>query len=192
MGRRVEQVSAPMPKIMFVCEHREVEVDPGRLISDVARELGIAVCREEFAGTGLGDYTVWVKGDDGCVSPLTFYERWIKRCKGWRRMANRTRILGDCRIWTQPGIGSRLGTPRPLAPDARAGVDGSERFDHEHNAAGTAWNPYGHPHAVGKGTREAPKYEPKKKVDKKAAANKTPSPDDTALKAQESDEADES
>ena len=34
----------------------------GRTISDIAAELGIAVCREEFAGTGIGNYTVWVKG----------------------------------------------------------------------------------------------------------------------------------
>ena len=174
-----------MPKVTFVCEHREVEVDAGRLISDVARELGIPTCREEFAGTGIGDQTVWVKGDAGCVSPLTFYEKWIKRCKGWRRMANRTRILGDCQVWTQQGIGTRLGAPRPLAPAARAAEDGSELFDHERNAAGTAWNPYGHPHAVGKGTREPPKYEPPKKKEKAAKKAAAPSPDETALKAAE-------
>ena len=56
-----------MPKVEFVNEHRAVEVDEGRFISDIADELGIAVCREEFAGTGIGDYTVWVQG--GPLSP---------------------------------------------------------------------------------------------------------------------------
>ena len=56
-----------MPKVTFVNEDRTVEVERGRLISDIATELGIATCREEFAGTGIGDYTVWVKGDDGAL-----------------------------------------------------------------------------------------------------------------------------
>lgn len=165
-----------MPKIMFVNEHREVEVEPGRLISDVAKELGIAVCREEFAGTGIGDYTVWVKGEKGCVSPMTFYERVIKRCKGQRRMANRTKVLGDIEVWTQAALGSRQGKPRPLAPAARAGEDGSAMFDHPNDAAGTAWHPYGHPHAIGSGTREPFKYVPKEKK-KKAAAKPKPKAD---------------
>ncbi len=159
-----------MPKVFFVNEHRQVEVEPGRLISEVADDLGITVCREEFAGTGLGDYTVFVKGDPGSLSPLTWYEKWIKRCKGWRRMANRAKVLGDIEVWTQGGLSSRLGVPRPLEPAARAGEDGSARFDHENNPAGTAWNPYGHPKAVGEGKREARKYEPPKKKGKKAAA----------------------
>ncbi len=164
-----------MPKVMFVNEHREVEVQTGRLISDVAAELGIQVCREEFAGTGIGDYTVWVKGGSGCVSPPTFYERVIKRCKGQRRMANRTKVLGDCEVWTQGGMSPRQGKPRPIAAAPRAGEDGSARFDHENNAAGTAWHPYGHPHAVGSGTREPNRYEPpQKKTKAKAEAKDKP------------------
>jgi hypothetical protein len=173
-----------MPKVTFVVEHREAEVDAGRTISDVASELGIQTCREEFAGTGIGDYTVWVKGEANCLSPPTFYERWIKRCKGQRRMANRARVLKDCRVWTQQGLGSRLSAPRPLAAAARAGEDGSERFYHEHNAAGTTWNPYGHPKAVGKGEREAPKYEPPKKKEK-AVAKKAPAAAQAAEEAED-------
>ena len=150
-----------MPKVEFVNEHRAVEVDEGRFISDIADELGIAVCREEFAGTGIGDYTVWVQG--GPLSPPTFYERFIKRCKGDRRMANKARVLGDCKVWTQAGLTSRLGVPRPMQPAARASEDGSEMFDHENNAAPTTWHPRGHPKAVGQGTREARVYEPPKK-----------------------------
>jgi hypothetical protein len=44
-----------MPTVTFVNEHRVVEVEKGRLISDVAQELGIPVCREHFVGTGIGD-----------------------------------------------------------------------------------------------------------------------------------------
>jgi hypothetical protein len=130
------------------------------------------VCREEFVGTGIGDYTVWVKGEQGCVSPPTWYERFIKRVRGQRRMANRAKVLKDCSVWTQQGLSMRARVPRPLDPAARAGEDGSERFDHENDPAGTTWNVYGHPKAVGKGNREAPKYEPpvKKTKEKKAKA----------------------
>jgi hypothetical protein len=162
-----------VPKVLFVNEHREVEVEAGRKISAVADDLGIAVKRT--AGIGfMPDYTIWVRGEAGSTSPMTWFERWVKRCKGWRRMANKTRILGDIEVWTQQGIGYRLNQPRPVNKAARAGEDGSERFDHENNAAGTAWNPYGHPKAVGQGEREAPKYVPKKKktVTKKAAPAK--------------------
>jgi hypothetical protein len=180
-----------MPKVSFVVEHREVEVKSGRVLSDIAADLGIEVCREEFAGTGFGDYTVWVKGDKGCVSPPTWYERVFKRCKGQRRMANRTKVLGDIQVWTQQGMGSRANRPRPLSPAPRAGEDGSELFDHENNAAGTAWNVYGHPHAVGTGEREAPVYVPKKKrvPKKKAAPAKAAPKADEAKAAPKADEA---
>ncbi len=158
-----------VPKVFFVNEHREVEVDSGRVISDVADDLGIAVKRT--AGIGFfPDYTIWVRGDDGSTSPMTWFERVIKRCKGWRRMADETLVLGDIEVWTQQGIGYRLAQSRPVSKPARTSEDGSARFDHENNAASTAWNHYGHPKAVGTGTREPPKYVPKKK--KGAAADK--------------------
>jgi hypothetical protein len=165
-----------MPKVVFVNEHREIEVESGRLISEVADDLGIAVCREEFAGTGIGDYTVWVKCEDGSLTPLTFYEKWIKRCKGQRRMANRARILGDIKVWTQGGLSGRIGVPRPMDPAARPIEDGSEMFDHENDAAGTTWHPYGHPKAVGVGKREARKYEPPKKKKRTPKKKAEPAP----------------
>ena len=143
-----------MPKVTFVNENRTVEVDAGRKVSDVAAELGIQVCREEFAGTGIGNYTIWVKGADGCVSPPGFWEKFRGGASGWRRLANRTRILGDVHIFTQPGLGDRLRAPRPVTapptpktdPEApRLGV----------SAAGTAAFPYGNPKAVGNGARDA-------------------------------------
>jgi hypothetical protein len=156
-----------MPKVTFVNENRTVEVEAGRKISDVAAELGIAVCREEFVGTGIGNYTVWIKGADGCVSPPGFWEK--LRIRGTRRLANRTRILGDVQIFTQAGLRDRLRAPRPVTapptpktdPEApRLGV----------SAAGTAAFPGGHPQAVGKGTREAIARNTGKKGAKGAAA----------------------
>ena len=125
--------------------------------------------REEFAGTSVGDSTVWVAGAEGCLSPPTWYEHWIKRCKGQRRMASRARVLGDCSIWTQQGIGSRAGVARSLEPAPRAGEDGSPKLDHAKSPVGTAWNPYGHPKAVGSGSREPPVFEPPVKKGKAAA-----------------------
>jgi hypothetical protein len=142
-----------MPKVTFVNEHRSVEVEKGRKISDVAAELGIAVCREEFVGTGIGDYTVWIKGEEGCVSPPGFWEK-LRGAKGWRRFANRTQILGDVEIYTQAGIGDRLRAPRPVATPPKPATDKTApRLPVD--ASGTAAFPYGNPKAVGKGEREA-------------------------------------
>jgi hypothetical protein len=141
-----------MPKVTFVNEHRIVEVEPGRLISDVAAELGIPVCRDAFGGTGLGSYTCWVQGEPGSVSPPTFLEK-LLGARGWKRMANRTRILGDVQIWTQAGLGNRLRSPRPVTAPPRPATDATATRK-PIDASGTAAFPYGHPHAVGKGTRE--------------------------------------
>jgi hypothetical protein len=141
-----------MPKVTFVNEHRVVEVEPGRLISDVAAELGIAVCRDAFGATGLGSYTCWVKGEPGSVSPPTWMEK-LLGARGWKRMANRARILGDVQVWTQGGIGNRLRSPRPVSAPPRPSTDPTApRLPID--ASGTAAFPYGHPHAVGKGQRE--------------------------------------
>jgi hypothetical protein len=142
-----------MPKVTFVNEHRIVEVPSGRLISEAASELGIAVCRESFAGTGIGDYSCWVKGEPGAVSPPTFLEK-LLGARGWKRMANRARILGDVQVWTQAGPGDRLRSPRPVSKPPRPSEDRTAARK-EIDAAGTAAFPYGHPHAVGQGKREA-------------------------------------
>jgi hypothetical protein len=142
-----------MPKVTFVNEHRIIEVEPGRRISDIAAELGIAVCREEFVGTGFGNYSVWVKGADGCVSPRTFWEK-LFGARGLRRLANRTRVLGDVEIFTQGGIGNRLRSPRPISPPPRPATDPSAARK-PIDASGSAAFLYGDPRAVGQGKREA-------------------------------------
>jgi hypothetical protein len=159
-----------MPKVTFVNEARTVEVDAGRKISDVAAELGIAVCREEFVGTGIGNYTVWIKGADGCVSPPGFWER--LRISGTRRLANKTRILGDVEIFTQAGLRDRLRAPRPVTAPPTPKTDPEARRLGV-SSAGTAAFPGGHPQAVGKGTREAIARNTGKKGAKGAAAAAT-------------------
>jgi hypothetical protein len=141
-----------MPKVTFVNEHRTVETSPGRLLSDIAAELGIAVCREAFRGTGIGDYTCWVKGEPGATSPPTFLEK-LLGARGQRRLANRTRVLGDVQVWTQAGPGNRLRAPRPIAPPPSPATD-PEAPRKPIDASGSAAFPYGDPRAVGHGKRE--------------------------------------
>ncbi|WP_437913872.1 hypothetical protein WME73_46900 [Sorangium sp. So ce302] len=160
-----------MPKVTFVNEHRTVEAAPGRLLSEIAAELGIAVCREAFRGTGIGDYTCWVKGEPGATSPPTFVEK-LLGARGQRRMANRTRVLGDVQVWTQAGPGNRLRAPRPIAPPPSPATD-PEAPRKPIDASGSAAFPYGDPRAVGHGKREpiaAGALEAKAAKEKKAKA----------------------
>ncbi|XXY55105.1 hypothetical protein WME91_28645 [Sorangium sp. So ce269] len=160
-----------MPRVTFVNEHRTVETEPGRLLSELAAEVGIAVCRETFRGTGIGDYTCWVKGEPGATSPPTFLER-LLGAKGQRRMANRTRVLGDVQVWTQAGPGNRLRAPRPIAPPPSPATD-PEAARKPIDASGSAAFPYGDPRAVGQGKREpiaAGALEAKAAKEKKAKA----------------------
>jgi hypothetical protein len=142
-----------MPKVTFINEARTVDVERGRTIKDIATELGIATCREEFAGTGIGDYTVWVKGDDGALTPPDFWER-LKGARGWKRYANKARVLGDVEVWTQAAVGDRLRMPRPVAKPPQPRLDPSAKRLGVSDA-GTAAFPYGHPEAVGQGKRAA-------------------------------------
>lgn len=156
-----------MPRVRFVNEDRVVEIEKGKLISDVAAELGIAVCREHFAGTGFGDYTVWVKGAPDSVSPAGFFER-LRGARGQKRFANRARILGDCEVTTQAGLANRLRSPRPIAPPPRPTEDPS--LLKAEDASGTAAFPYGHPSMVGCGTRTELARGASEKSDAKQAA----------------------
>ena len=142
-----------MPKVTFVNEHRTVDCQPGQLISKIASELGISVCREAFIGTGIGDYTVWVQGEPGSVSAPGFIEK-LFGIRGWKRYANRTRVLGDIKVWTQAGPDDRLRSPRPIAPSPRPSED-AEAKRLGVSSAGSAAFPYGNPKVIGQGKREA-------------------------------------
>jgi hypothetical protein len=165
-----------MPKVHFINEARTTEVAPGRTIQDIAAELGIPVCREEFVGTGIGDKTVWVKGEEGALSPPDFWER-RNGARGMKRFADKARVLGDVEVWTQAAIGDRLRSPRPVDAPPRP------RFDPEAqrlgvSAAGTAAFPYGNPLAVGKGERDAIARNTGKPKKAGAAAAAEPEEDD--------------
>jgi hypothetical protein len=68
-------------------------------------------------------------------------------------------VLGDVRVWTQQGLGGRLGGSRKIDQPPRPTVDRAvER--HPEDAAGTAAHPYGHPSAVEPGKRSAPPADP--------------------------------
>lgn len=169
---------APMPKVTFVNEHRIVEVDSGRKISDVAAELGIAVCRETFAGTGIGNYAVWVKGNDGALSAPTLWEK-FRGLRGIKRFADSARILGDVEIFTQGGLADRLRAPRPVAPAPTPKTDPTaKRLPID--ASGTAAYPYGNPKAVGKGERDVPPRNTSKPKKAGAAAAAADEADDEA------------
>ena len=138
-----------MPKVHFVQENLTVEAEAGRRLSDVAKDHGVSVCRQLLGWTGVGNYTVWVKGEAGCVSPPTLWER-LLGLHGWRRLANRTRVLGDVMVWTQQGASGRLGGTRTIDAPPSPSVDPAAAR-HAPDAAGTAQFPYGHPSALDKG-----------------------------------------
>lgn len=174
-----------MPKVTFVNEHRTVEVEPGRLISDVANELGIAVCREAFVNTGIGNYTVWVKGEPGCVSPTTFLEK-LMGARGWKRYANRARILGDMQVWTQQGLRDRLESPRPVSPSPSPATD-KTAVRKPVDAAGTAAYPFGDPREVGKGERKPVPRTTGKATPAKAGAKKGAAAEPEAEESEETE-----
>jgi len=173
-----------MPKVHFVHEHITAEVESGRLLSAVAQELGIPTCRKTAYNTLVGNHTVWVQGEPGALSPRTLWER-LWRLRGWRRFANRARVLGDVQVWTQQGLDGQQAVIGSIDPPPQP-VSDADAPRHEPSAAGTAHCPYGHPKAVGKGTREPPAYQPpakKKAPAKKAAGDKAAAAKPAAKKA---------
>lgn len=143
-----------MPRITFVREHRIVEASAGQRLDDIAREHGIAMCRETFAGTKHGNDTCWVSGAADAVSAPGFIERVLGGASGRRRRASRVRVLGDIEVWTQSGIDQRVGAPKPVAPPPRP-TDDPDAPRLGIDASGSAAFPYGDPRAVGRGAREA-------------------------------------
>ena len=110
-------------KVMFVQEHREVEVEPGRTIKQIALEIGIDPNRKyqrfiSCEGLGIFDGCLcWVKSKSkGALNRKTFTERALHDLKGWQRLACQARIFGDVEIWTLPQGDERLREPRPIAP----------------------------------------------------------------------------
>jgi ferredoxin len=147
-----------MPKVVFVNEHRIVEVPKGKNLKTLALELGINPHREFFKGVNCGylglcsTCQVWVKEESpGNASRRNLREA-IAGMRGQRRLACQVRIEGDVEITTFAGGDGRLRAPRPIAPPPRPTVDPTAKRK-PIDAASTAEFTLGHPSAVGTGTR---------------------------------------
>jgi molybdopterin synthase sulfur carrier subunit len=109
-------------KVTFVQEHREVEVEPGRTIKQIALDIGIDPNRKyqrliSCEGLGIFDGCLcWVKAKSkGALNRKTFTERALHDLKGWQRLACQARVFGDVEIWTLPQGDERIREPRPIA-----------------------------------------------------------------------------
>jgi ferredoxin len=147
-----------MPKVVFVNEHRIVEVPPGKNLKKLALELGINPHREFFRGVNCGYVglcglcQVWVKESaPGSTNPRNIRES-IAGTRGQRRLACQVEVLGDVEVTTFAGGDGRLRAPRPIAAPPRPTVDPTAKRKPV-DAAGTAEFIFGHPSAVGSGTR---------------------------------------
>src|SRR5207248_3002114 len=124
-------VARAMPKVIFVNEHRVVDVPAGQNLKTLALELGINPHREFFRGLNCGylglcgTCQVWVKETSpGAVNARNLREKMVGT-RGQRRLACQVRVLGDVEITTFAGGDSRLRAPRPIAAPPRPTVDPS-------------------------------------------------------------------
>jgi ferredoxin len=151
-----------MPKVTFVNEQRIVEVDAGRNVREVALECGIDVDNSEhFRGVHCGGRGLctaclcWVEDlSPGATSPRSLAER-LRALRGWRRLACRTRLLGDVKVYTMPGQHERTRKQRPISPPPRPATDPTAARKPV-DAAPTAAFIHGHPSMVASGTRKPP------------------------------------
>jgi ferredoxin len=151
-----------MPKVVFVNEHRIVEVPPGKNLKSLALELGINPHREFFRGVNCGylgmcgTCQVWVKeGGPGAVNAPNLREKFAGM-RGLRRLACQVKVLGDIEITTLAGGDGRLRAPRPIAPPPKPTIDATAKRK-PIDASSSAEFILGHPSAVGTGTRVATK-----------------------------------
>jgi ferredoxin len=147
-----------MPKVVFVNEHRIVEVPQGKNLKSLALELGINPHREFFRGVNCGylgmcgTCQVWVKeGASGATNPLNLREK-MGGMRGLRRLACQVKILGDVEITTFAGGDGRLRSPRPIASPPRPTIDPTAKRKPVDESSSAEFI-HGHPSAVGTGTR---------------------------------------
>ena len=147
-----------MPKVVFVNEHRIVEVPPGKNLKSLALELGINPHREFFRGVNCGYFgmcgtcQVWVKeAAPGAVSKPNLREKFAGM-RGLRRLSCQVKIQGDVEITTLAGGDGRLRAPRPIAPPPKPTIDSTAKRKPV-DASSSAEFIHGHPSAVGTGTR---------------------------------------
>lgn len=147
-----------MLKVVFVNEHRIVEVAPGKNLKTLALELGIDPHREFFRGLNCGYLglcgacQVWVKESAPGATNRRNLRETMAGTRGQRRLACQVRVLGDIEVTTFAGGDNRLRAPRPIAAPPRPTVDPTAARK-PIDAAPTAEFTLGHPSAVGTGTR---------------------------------------
>jgi ferredoxin len=153
-----------MPKVVFVNEHRIVEVPQGKNLKALALELGINPHREVFRGVNCGYFglcgtcQLWVRESAAGSTSAPNWREKMGGMKGQRRLACQVRILGDIEVTTFAGGDNRLRAPRPIAPPPQPTIDPNAKRK-PIDAASTAEFTLGHPSAVGTGTRVAQKRE---------------------------------
>src|SRR4051794_23685720 len=147
-----------MPKVVFVNEHRIVEVPAGKNLKSLALKLGINPHRKFFRGVNCGFFglcgtcQVWVhESGAGSTNAKNIREK-MAGMRGERRLSCQVKILGDVEITTMAGGDNRLRAPRPIAPPPQPTIDPSAKRK-PIDAAPTAEFVLGHPAAVGTGTR---------------------------------------
>jgi ferredoxin len=166
-----------VPKITFVNEHRVVEVESGRNVRDVAREAGVALDVSRFQGLwscgGRGVCRAcmcWVEeSSPGAAGPRSTMEK-LRGLKGWRRLACRTRVTGDVKVFTMPAAGNRVGGARPIDAAPTPTVDATAARKPV-DAAGTAEFVRGHPSMIGRGV--VPPAKPAEEASAKPASAKS-------------------
>ncbi len=147
-----------MPKVVFVNEHRIVEVLSGKNLKVLALELGINPHREFFRGVNCGFWglcgtcQVWVRQTSAASTNGRNLREKMAGMRGERRLSCQVEILGDIEVTTLAGGTDRLRAPRPIAPPPTPTSDPSAKRK-PIDAAPTAEFVLGHPAAVGTGTR---------------------------------------
>jgi ferredoxin len=162
-----------MPKVVFVNEHRIVEVPSGKNLKTLSLELGINPHREIFRGINCGHLglcgacQVWVKESSPGATNRRNLRETIAGTRGLRRLACQVRVLGDIEVTTFAGGDNRLRAPRPIAAPPTPTIDPTAARK-PIDAAPTAEFTLGHPAAVGTGTRVPTKRVASENTDEEA------------------------
>ncbi len=146
-----------MSKVTFVNEHRVVDAAPGASVRAAAKEAGVALDVARFQGAlscgGLGICRAcrcWgEESAPGAGGPRTWVER-LRGLNGWRRLACRTRVTADVKVYSIPAAANRVAQPRSIAAVPSPVHDPSAPRK-PNDAASTAAHVHGHPSAVGRG-----------------------------------------
>jgi len=157
-----------VPKVLFVNEHRSVEIAVGTSVRDAAREAGVSLDTARFRGGlscgGLGICRAclcWVEPSaPEAVGERMFFER-LRGLTGWRRLACRAQVRGDLKVYSLPAADDRVGKARAIEAPPSPVADPAARRKPD-DAASTAAHVHGHPSAIGRGgaAREVPPPSP--------------------------------